>query len=444
MTAIGLLNTPSRPALASANTTLSRHSSRADSAFADLLAERIPPKEAASSEASTSDQQEQPVADAAPEEESSDGPPPEDLSEQPVEQTATPEPDRDGQPSPETPVPTAQTDPVITIRDVAKELIHAASIDLAAIAKDEMIDPKAAKHPGPPEATLTRAPRHDPLTASWNNPARGSSPMPGLAMTDLASQNTTTTVGSTTRPDARSEIMAEPPVATGSDPNLAQRQMAPVAQPSSKPPEQPGTVATRVDLLTRLTGSAEAARGAVTAVERVAIQPGLRQEAGATALNRPAEGMGRTNRDAILQTVQRGLASMLSQGGGKMTVVLRPELLGEVRVQLEARRGTVNARLTAQTEAARRTLESGADQLRTSLESRGVRVESIRIDGPASEGERTDPGRPDADTRDPSGHEQHTPRSGRGHRSSVEEATEPSDQPRRTSIWTDIGIDTVV
>lgn len=438
MTAIGLLNTPSRPALASANTTLSRHSSRADSAFADLLAERIPPKEADSSEASASDQQEQPAADGAPEDSS------DDLSQAPVDQTTAPEPDKNGQPSPETPVPTGQSDPVITIRDVAKELIHAATIDLAAIAKDEMIDPKAAKHPGPPEATLTRAPRHDPLTASWNTPARGSEPMPGLAMTDLASQNTTTTVGSTARSDARSEIKAEPPVATGSDPNLAQRQMAPVAQPASKPPEQPGTVAARVDLLTRLTGSAEAARGAVTAVDRVAIQPGLRQEAGATALNRPAEGMGRTNRDAVLQTVQRGLASMLSQGGGKMTVVLRPEHLGEVRVQLEARRGTVNARLTAQTEAARRTLESGADQLRTSLESRGVRVESIRIDGPATEGESADPARPDADTRDPSGHEHHTPRSGRGHRSSVEEATEPSDQPRRTSIWTDIGIDTVV
>lgn len=438
MTAIGLLNTPSRPALASANTTLSRHSSRADSAFADLLAERIPPKEADSSEASASDQQEQPAADGAPEDSS------DDLSQAPVDQTTAPEPDKNGQPSPETPVPTGQSDPVITIRDVAKELIHAATIDLAAIAKDEMIQPKAAKHPGPPEATLTRAPRHDPLTASWNNPARGSAPMPGLAMTDLASQQTPTDTPQPARPGARAEIKPEQPVATGSDPNLAQRQVAPVAQPTSKPPEQPGAVAARVDLLTRLTGSAEAARGAVTAVDRVAIQTGLRQEAGATALNRPAEGMGRTNRDAILQTVQRGLASMLSQGGGKMTVVLRPEHLGEVRVQLEARRGTVNARLTAQTEAARRTLESGADQLRTSLESRGVRVESIRIDGPASEGERTDPGRPDADTRDPSGHEQHTPRSGRGHRSSVEEATEPSDQPRRTSIWTDIGIDTVV
>lgn len=438
MTAIGLLNTPSRPALASANTTLSRHSSRADSAFADLLAERIPPKEADSSEASASDQQEQPAADGAPEDSS------DDLSQAPVDQTTAPEPDKNGQPSPETPVPTGQSDPVITIRDVAKELIHAATIDLAAIAKDEMIDPKAAKHPGPPEATLTRAPRHDPLTASWNTPARGSEPIPGSAVTDLASQQTPTTTPQPARPDARAEIKADPPLATGSDPNLAPRQAAPVVQPTSKPPEQPGTVAARVDLLTRLTGSAEAARGAVTAVDRVAIQAGLRQEAGATALNRPAEGMGRTNRDAILQTVQRGLASMLSQGGGKMTVVLRPEHLGEVRVQLEARRGTVNARLTAETEAARRTLESGADQLRTSLESRGVRVESIRIDGPASEGERTDPGRPDADTRDPSGHEHHTPRNGRGHRSSVEEVTEPSDQPRRTSIWTDIGIDTVV
>ncbi len=442
MTAIGLLNTPSRPALGSANTTPGRHASRADSAFADLLVERISANEAASLAATTDDPQDSSVTNGT-DEQPSDGLPTEEKSEESVDQTAASESDTNAQASSQTPVSTGQSSPV-TIRDVAKELTHAASIDLAAIAKEELIQPKSAKHPGPPEATLTQPPQHVPLTASWNTPARGSEPMPGFAQTDPTSQHTPISIPPASRSEARTEIAAEPPVTTGSEPNLSQRQMAPVAQPTSKPPEQPGTVATRVDLLTRLTGSAEAARGAVTAVDRVAIQPGLRQESGATVLNRPAEGLGRTNRDAILQTVQRGLASMLSQGGGKMTVVLRPEHLGEVRVQLEARRGTVNARLTAQTEAARRTLESGADQLRTSLESRGVRVESIRIDGPATEGEPADPGRPDADTRDPSGHEHHTPRGGRGHRPSVEQDTASSDQPRRTSIWTDIGIDTVV
>lgn len=447
MTAIGLLNPPTRSALLSAKTAPVSAAPRADAAFADLLAERMPAEDPAPPEKPDSD---------PPTEQSADGRNAEPQDDQP-EQGVPPQSDSQrpdtapGSPilqTPEPSTPSGKSDPVVTIRDVAKELIHAASIDLAAMAKQELVQPKTDKHPGTPDAPLSRPPRHEPLTASGGMPTR-TADQPGTSLpTDAPIRPANPGIDPTPRQSMVAEVAPERPASPGFEPNLIQRPIAPIQQPAAKAIEpSPSTTIARGDLLTRLTGSAEAARGAVSAVDRAAIQPGLRQDPGVGSLNRPSESAGRTNRDAILQTVQRGLASMLSQGGGRMTVVLRPEHLGEVRVQLDARGGTVNARLTAETEAARRTLESGADQLRTSLESKGVRVESIRIEGPGSEAGHSGPGHEDADPRSPSGqrgHDRHEERSGRGDHRIGEQNASSHDQPGRTGIWTDIGIDTIV
>jgi flagellar hook-length control protein FliK len=139
-----------------------------------------------------------------------------------------------------------------------------------------------------------------------------------------------------------------------------------------------------------------------------------------------------------------------------MTVVLRPEALGEVRVRLEAKDGVVNARLSATTDAARRTLESGLETLRAALEARGVRVESLRIDPPDHQAadQSAQAGRADADARgtDQHQHRQHNadhqtpgphgPRADSQDGASAAGNDASPEYPGR-GIWTELGIDAV-
>ncbi len=78
--------------------------------------------------------------------------------------------------------------------------------------------------------------------------------------------------------------------------------------------------------------------------------------------------------------VAQGLAAALRQGRGDVTLRLTPKALGELRIELRVREGSVDARLRPATDEARGLLERSVETLRHALEARGLRVGRIEIE----------------------------------------------------------------
>ncbi len=418
--------------------------------FADLFAERAGPESPAPEDTSDKDT----VRDA-PEETDPQNAPSED-GEQAGETSDDTAGDRPSQTArQDTADPSADTGRTVaapvarhvdaeaaTIKGIKRELTHAATVDLARLARDELVAEPVklqtklpGKFPGGSGPPLSAAPPHPNLSASSGT----TPPEPGVRPEPMGTEPPRPEPRAAPRTDTARPTGQEMAVAASAE--LARAEAA-RTQASARPEPQAGPVPVgRSELLTRLTGSAEAARGAIAGVDRAGGQAIDRDPRPARANLATPDPAPRATREQVLASVQRGLASVLTQGGGRMTVVLRPEQLGEVRVRMEAKDGVVNARLSATTEAARQTLESGLDSLRAALESRGIRVESLVID--TAETRAGDQPRSDADGRGGRRHEQQeqgshtaTPaRAGRGEAG--------PDTPVARGIWTEVGIDAV-
>ncbi|MEO1534808.1 MAG: flagellar hook-length control protein FliK [Planctomycetota bacterium] len=83
--------------------------------------------------------------------------------------------------------------------------------------------------------------------------------------------------------------------------------------------------------------------------------------------------------------IQRGLAQVLRQQGGTLTMKLTPNELGEVKIALQMQQSRVTGTIDAQTVAARDLLTTNIDALKASLEQRGVTVDrlDVRLQGAA-------------------------------------------------------------
>ncbi|MEO1718233.1 MAG: flagellar hook-length control protein FliK [Planctomycetota bacterium] len=77
--------------------------------------------------------------------------------------------------------------------------------------------------------------------------------------------------------------------------------------------------------------------------------------------------------------IQRGLAQVLRQQGGTLTMKLTPDELGEVKIALQMRQSRVTGTIDAQTVAARDLLTTNIDALKASLEQRGVTVDRLEV-----------------------------------------------------------------
>lgn len=104
--------------------------------------------------------------------------------------------------------------------------------------------------------------------------------------------------------------------------------------------------------------------------------------------------------EPVKAQIGRGLAQLLTGRGGSVTMRLNPGLLGEVRAQVEILDRVATIRLETTTPEARALLERDVASLRASLESRGLEVASIRIEGPAAETQGPDEAHDDAMPKD--------------------------------------------
>lgn len=83
--------------------------------------------------------------------------------------------------------------------------------------------------------------------------------------------------------------------------------------------------------------------------------------------------------DKLAAQVGRGLAAALRQNGGVVTLRMKPEELGEVRIRLQLREGRVDAQFEVQSDRTRTLLDKTIGSLRSALESQGLTVDRLTI-----------------------------------------------------------------
>jgi hypothetical protein len=127
------------------------------------------------------------------------------------------------------------------------------------------------------------------------------------------------------------------------------------------------------------------ATGGVRSVGAVTSAPGAGKGLLAKLADRQKPPILRATKEELPAQVSRALARVVSEGGGRITLRLHPQALGEVRVDVQMRRGVTSARLSTETDEARDLLKHGLDTLRTALERRGVSVERLEVIGPGDE-----------------------------------------------------------
>ncbi|MEX2219890.1 MAG: flagellar hook-length control protein FliK [Phycisphaerales bacterium] len=81
----------------------------------------------------------------------------------------------------------------------------------------------------------------------------------------------------------------------------------------------------------------------------------------------------------VAAQIGRGLAAALRQNGGVVTLRLKPETLGELRVRVQVQAGRVEARFEAATARAAALIDRTLGTLRTALEDRGLTVDRLTI-----------------------------------------------------------------
>lgn len=337
---------------------------------------------------------------------------------------------------------------------IKAELVHAATVNLADLARREMLATPGVDGIRPPPPPVADRPQAGPGDAAGpsvsNSGSNGSAgrpdpgqlglptpidapDLPGIEATKTDSQPAQPALPNGKQPNTGDPISASTQARQGSESNGNSTQL------------HTSQAVGRTIFLDRLSEQAAARRGAIAAPDRVVATGSEGRSQAARAVFEPAAAERPSQpKEAFLAPVQKGLAKMLAQNGGRMTVLLRPERLGEVKIRMETSEGAVRVRMEAGTEAARQTLESGLDALRAGLESRGVRVENLEI---LRTPELPAHGSADSGSADPDGHRQENQGTRQGHTFAHSTGIEPDegDLPARIGhlSWTELGIDAV-
>ena len=91
-----------------------------------------------------------------------------------------------------------------------------------------------------------------------------------------------------------------------------------------------------------------------------------------------AEVPGVSQADIITQVIDEVKANV-NREVRSLEVVLNPEQLGKVHIAVENRNGIMQARIVAETEAARAAIENGIASLRETFENQGLKVDAVEV-----------------------------------------------------------------
>lgn len=266
---------------------------------------------------------------------------------------------------------------------VDREVRHAASVDLASIHADQLTKPVEKSELTRPGETGSRpTPQH----SATGSEGQRSASRPGAVSTkgDAAPAQPVPVDDGAAQVTAQAGARAATPAA--GDRGRESGRAAATGN-GVQAAEATNQAAGRATPLAGVLPSAAAARAGVSAgtptttVGRVEGASAARLEAKPA---KPAQTLRQQRvpqeQQQVVQQAQRGLASVLRQGGGTLSLKLTPEALGTVRVEMQVSHGVASASLRAETTQARELLSANLDALRSALEDRGLRVERLSVE----------------------------------------------------------------
>jgi len=107
--------------------------------------------------------------------------------------------------------------------------------------------------------------------------------------------------------------------------------------------------------------------------------PSRQQAISAKAKSAEQAPLTREEQAEVASQVDRSFAALLSKQGGRVTMRLNPDWLGDMTVRMELDRGAVRAVFETGNAAATSAVSSAIDSLRAALADRGLKVEELQV-----------------------------------------------------------------
>jgi flagellar hook-length control protein FliK len=255
---------------------------------------------------------------------------------------------------------------------------NAAKIDLAALASEKLTTPdehipgdlRQAPAPAPQRTVRAEAtPPPEPVTQTQTPPT----PAPAIPVQQVEAAPSAARASERVGVPEPLPADAPAPTATSAEQqgtNLGARQDS--GTQTHHPPAAPASPVPGVKSATTGAASFDKAINALRSLGAERAKPG----AGAPQAKATPESRARP----VLAQVSRGMASILRQQGGQLTLRLRPDALGELKITLRVQNGGVEATFKANNAQARELLNNSMSQLKETLEASGVRVDHLRVE----------------------------------------------------------------
>ena len=94
----------------------------------------------------------------------------------------------------------------------------------------------------------------------------------------------------------------------------------------------------------------------------------------------PVAGQHNAENEAAVKQLMNQAQYLIKNGGGEMKVQMTPEGMGTVHLKVMLENGKVNLQMSADTQEAKKTIESSLAELKTSLAAHKLSVENVKVD----------------------------------------------------------------
>lgn len=139
--------------------------------------------------------------------------------------------------------------------------------------------------------------------------------------------------------------------------------------------EAAGEVLKKADFKQSLSGL-EAVQGAPIKGEAIKAEMGLPMAAPVA----PGQAPTPAENEAAVKQVMNQAQYLIKQGGGEMKVQMTPEGMGTIHLKVMLQDGKVNMQMSADTQEAKKTIESSLAELKTSLAAHKLSMENVKVD----------------------------------------------------------------
>ena len=85
-------------------------------------------------------------------------------------------------------------------------------------------------------------------------------------------------------------------------------------------------------------------------------------------------------RDSIMDQIASSMTNTIRAGRSRVTITLRPEEMGRLRMELISKNGIMEAKFFVESNEVKEMIEGSLSDLKTGLEKEGIRVENINVD----------------------------------------------------------------